>query len=354
MAYGLRRTVHGLGRTEHGLDAGLRQRHNLARESCGLTCNCARIVERSNMKKLESLRQPPFNTCLVGVVKGALDYFGSDKSASAAFGGSGHAFLMNIHEQLCPSGPYCWKYDEFYPLVRNLGLEVIELGFCHNGSTPEERAAIERKVREHLDQGQPCGMGNMDNQLIYGYDDKQLLAIQPWGTACCTTPPGLTFGTWAEFGKEVHATFWAFEKAPAADESKVVRDSLLYALDLFENPRSHSPELYATGPAAYDNWVKAVEAGHGASHGSWWNGVVWSECRAMAGAWFEELGNKHDHVSAQTRKLGSAYKEIAARLEKVSNKDMDAGEKVRVVREAKALEQEAIGNIGKLLAAFGR
>jgi hypothetical protein len=306
------------------------------------------------MKKLENLRQPPFNTCLVGVVKGALDYFGSDVSAAATFGGSGHAFLINIHEQLCPSGPYCWKYDEFYPLVRNLGLEMIELGFCHNGSTPEERAAVERKVREHLDQGHPCGMGNMDNQLIYGYDDNRLLATQPWTTCVDTTPPGLTFGTWAEFGKEVHATFWAFRKAPPADESKVIRDSLRYAVDLFQNPEKHSIEHYAMGPAAYDNWVKAVEAGHGASHGSWWNAMVWSECRAMAGAWFEEIANKHDNVAAQALKLGSAYRDIAGRLEKASNKEMDPGEKVRIVREAKALEQEAIGNVEELLTAFDR
>jgi hypothetical protein len=304
--------------------------------------------------KLDNLRQPPFNTCLVGVVKGALDYFGSDASVAATFGGSGHAFLINIHEQLCPSGPYCWKYDEFYPLVRNLGLEVVELGFYHNGSTPTERADLERKVREHLDQGHPCGMGNMDNQLIYGYEDNRLLATQPWSTCVDTTPPSLTFGTWAEFGKEVHATFWAFKQVPAADETKVIQDSLRYALDLFENPRNHSPELYATGPAAYDNWVKAVEAGHGASHGSWWNATVWSECRAMAGTWFEEIADKHSHVSAPARKLGSAYKEIAARLERASNKDMDAGEKVRIVREAKALEQVAIANVAKLLTAFDR
>jgi hypothetical protein len=304
--------------------------------------------------KLENLRQPPFNTCLVGVVKGALDYFGSDMTAAATFGGSGHAFLINIHEQLCPSGPYCWKYGEFYPLVRNLGLEMVELGFCHNGSTPTERADLERKVRDHLDQGHPCGMGNMDNQLIYGYDDNRLLATQPWSTCVDTTPSSLTFDTWAEFGKEIHATFWAFKKVPAADETKVIQDSLRYAVDLFQNPGNHSLEHYATGPTAYDNWVKALEAGHGASHGSWWNATVWSECRAMAGKWFEELGERHGNVAAQARGLGSAYREIATRLEKVSNKEMDAAAKVGIVREAKALEQEAIGNVEQLLAAFNR
>jgi len=141
---------------------------------------------------------------------------------------------------------------------------------------------------------------------------------------------------------------------PCLGERIPIRDSLSYALDLHRNPGDHSFEHYAIGPAAYDNWVKAVETGHGASHGSWWNATVWSECRAMAGAWLVEIADKHSHISAQARKLGSAYKEIAARLEKAGNKEMDAGEKVRIVREAKALEQEAIGGVAQLLAAFDR
>jgi len=305
------------------------------------------------MKKLDSLHQPPFNTCLVGAVKGALDYFDCNVSPAAAFGGSGHAFLVNIHEQLCPSGPYCWKYEEFYPLVRNLGLDMIELGFCHNGSTPAERMAMEQKVRECLDQGQPCAVGNMDNQLIYGYDDNKFLMAQPWDACCETTPPSLTFETWKEVGEELHAVFWTFRKTPAKDESSTIRGSLRYALDLFQNPEKHSFEHFTTGLAAYDNWAKAVEAGYGASHGSWWNAMVWSECRAMAGAWFEELAAKHGNISSQAHKLGGTYKEIAAKLEKISNKEMDPGEKVRIVREIKTMEQEAIGNVEKLLTVFG-
>ncbi len=306
------------------------------------------------MKRLNKLRQPPFSTSLVGVVKGALDYYGSDVTAAAAFGGSGHAFLVNIHEQLCPSGPYCWRYDEFYPLVRNLGLEMIELGFIGRDSTPEERAAVERKVREHLDHRQPCAVGNMDNQLIYGYDDDRLLAIQPWATCCDTTPPTLTLGTWAEFGEELHATFWALRRAPAADESKVIRDSLRHAVNLFQNPGRYNLERYAIGPAAYDNWARAIEGGHGASHGSWWNATVWAECRAMAGAWFGEIAGRHGSISADAHGLSAAYKEIAARLGVLSNKGLDASKKVRIVREVKALEQEAIGSVGEFLSTFDR
>ena len=147
--------------------------------------------------------------------------------------------------------------------------------------------------------------------------------------------------------------FWTFRKTPAKDEPSIIRDSLRYALDLFQNPEKHSFEHFTTGLAAYDNWAKAVEAGYGASHGSWWNAMVWSECRAMAGAWFEELAAKHNNISSQAHKLSGMYKEIAANLEKISNKEMDPGEKVRIVRKIKTMEQEAIGNVEKLLTVFG-
>ena len=94
--------------------------------------------------KLENLSQGRLNTTMMGVVKAVLDFYHIDSSEAWAFGGSGHAFLINIHEQICPSGPYCWKYDVVQKLLRNLGLEMTDLGFFHQGSAPEERAAVEQ------------------------------------------------------------------------------------------------------------------------------------------------------------------------------------------------------------------
>ena len=51
-----------------------------------------------------SLVQPPYDTGLVGVVKGALDHYGIDTAPAETFVLSGHAFVINIHEELCPSG----------------------------------------------------------------------------------------------------------------------------------------------------------------------------------------------------------------------------------------------------------
>ena len=47
---------------------------------------------------LHGLKQPPYNTTMMGVVKGALDYYGIARTPGDAFVLSGHAFLMNVHE----------------------------------------------------------------------------------------------------------------------------------------------------------------------------------------------------------------------------------------------------------------
>lgn len=122
--------------------------------------------------KIENLKMPPFNTSLMGVLKGVFDYYDIKISNGMAYGGSGHAFLINVHEVVCPSGPYCWKYDMFYKLLQNLGLETIDLGFFHKGSTADERKKVEQALREHLDVGMPGLAQNMDNQIINGCGEK--------------------------------------------------------------------------------------------------------------------------------------------------------------------------------------
>ena len=303
--------------------------------------------------KLENLSQDRLSTTMMGVVKAVLDYYQLGASTAWAFGGSGHAFLINIHEQICPSGPYCWKYDGCQKLLRNLGLEMTDLGFFHAKSVPEERAAVELKLKQSLDAGIPCSLVNMEHQVIYGYDDKAFLTAQPWGDSCGGFPPAtLTFGAWPEFKDETHVNFFAFRKLAPADDRTIVRDSLGYALDLFRHPEKHGFEHYAIGPNAYDNWVGAVGE-HGSSHGNWWNGTVWSECRAMASGYFSEIGQKFTPVAAQARELSSTYQEIADLLSKAADKELQPAAKSALLSQAKDKEGRAIKQVEGLLASLG-
>jgi hypothetical protein len=303
--------------------------------------------------KIDDIKQARFNTSLMGVIRGVLDYYNIDISNGVAYGGSGHAFLINIHEVVCPSGPYCWKYDGFYRLLRNLGLQATELGFFHKDSKMHERSRLEDILRQHLDAKRACSMQNMDNQIIYGYDDNGFLLAQPWGPECESTPATLTFNTWDEYKGEIHAIYLVYHKIHPADNDTMIRDSLHYALDLFKNPKKYAFEKYTIGVQAYDVWAGAHEQGRANAHGNWWNASVWSECRAMAAEYFNEIAEKYDgEVSSIARELSAQYKDIAGLLDQISDKKKLGSDKVPLIKQVKEKELAAIQNIEKFLSEF--
>ena len=84
---------------------------------------------------------------------------------------------MNVHEELCPSGPYLWRYDRFFELLTNLGLEMQNAGTLTPTADPACRAALEERVRGAIDVG--CSLLNMEHQLLLGYDGEGFVLAQP-------------------------------------------------------------------------------------------------------------------------------------------------------------------------------
>jgi len=299
--------------------------------------------------QIEGLVQPPLSTSLMGVVRGVFDHYGIVASTPWLFGASGHAFVANIHTGLCPSGPYCWNGDGWVRLLANLGVVRKDFGFFHGESGAEERSALEGAVREHLDRGVLCSMLNMDNQLITGGDETGFLATRPWGDMP-VTPGHLTYGTWEEFGEEIHVNFYRFERTEPVDDRTAARASLEYAVDLYEDPTRHSDEPYGIGPDAYVNWIGAVRDGHGGSHGAWWNATVWSECRRMAAAYFSELAERFPEIGDPARDLAERCAALAGDIQRAADREMPAEEKVALLTEAAARERATVDRIPSLLS----
>lgn len=300
---------------------------------------------------LENLKQPPLNTTMMGVLKGVADYHGLNLDAPMIYGLSGHAFLINIHTQLCPSSPYCWKRENATPLIANMGMRMTDLGFFSEDAKPETRAGVEWKLRAALDRQVPCSLINMENQIISGYDATGLLCTQPWGPKNRFTPGKLTFGSWAEFGKECHVNFYTIEKVRPAERRAAVLASLDYAVDMWRNPLAHSSRDYGAGPNAYDNWIAAIPPS-GSSHGNWWNATVWSECRAMAAEYVLAIGKDNKDATELCAQISADYLRIAEALRKVGDKAVDAVQKVALLQEAKSMEAKTIGKVQKLAVAL--
>ena len=82
------------------------------------------------MKQLENLRWKPKWTTHMGCIKGCLDYLGIDMSDAWLFGGTGHAFVINIPDGVCPSGPTAWQTQ----ILFKLGANLVGSLFCYRVS----------------------------------------------------------------------------------------------------------------------------------------------------------------------------------------------------------------------------
>jgi hypothetical protein len=289
--------------------------------------------------KIEGLHMYPYSTSLMGVVKGVLDYYGVVASDARAFGGTGHAFFVNISEVLCPSAPYCWNISSFRKALVNFGVDMQELGFFPPGSSAGQRSAVEEAVRGNLDRGIPCSVCNTDHQIVAGYDEKGLVGLSPWPETCPDYPPGrLSYGSWEEFGGDVHASFFAFPRCESHFD-RIVPEGLSIGLDMYANPSKYSEGPYRSGPGAFDRWIGAIEKGHGHSHGNWWCGMVWSECRRMASSWMSEIACSLEPEKASSAlELARIYSAVSVDLHRAGSKSIDQELQVQLL---KGFEEEA-------------
>ncbi len=128
-------------------------------------------------KLLPGLRLTPGWTTHMCCLKSCLDYLDLHISRAWLFGGTGHAFVLNVHEELCPSGPTAWNTSMLFKLAPNLGYRhkglAVWRGQAGEGFPGRQREAFDL-VRDAIDRGLPCYGWQMqvpDYYLITGYDD---------------------------------------------------------------------------------------------------------------------------------------------------------------------------------------
>ncbi len=297
------------------------------------------------------IKQAPFNTSLMGVIRGVTDYMGIDLSTPSLYGRSGHAFMLNIHEAICPSGPYCWNTDSFIKLLGNCGVEMKKHGFFSVDSTLEEKTSLENTIKQELEKGNPCCVVNLDYQLITGFDSTGFICSQPW--ALDYPPSHLSFGSWDEWKDEVHSCFYSFEKIAISNPIDSVLQSLQFAMELNESPCKHTVSPYTCGIDAYGVWIKGIENGYGAEYGNWWNGTVWSECRKQGALFFGEIAVQFPSSAVVALKLQDLLDLTAGLLQKVSDKELtDRGKKIGMLLEAEQHEKDALTLIRDLFLSL--
>jgi AraC-like DNA-binding protein len=159
----------------------------------------SKFREVLNIMELTDLKQAPLHSTDMGCIKGTSDYFDNDLSTAMLYGLSGYGYMINIHKELCPSGPYVWNRKQFYSLLTEYGMAFQKDYRLTKDSTPKERELVESELRSFLNNGCLCVLGYLESQLISGYDEDGFITLLPWGEGCTdSTINRLTFGSWKE------------------------------------------------------------------------------------------------------------------------------------------------------------
>jgi hypothetical protein len=308
------------------------------------------------MKELDGLRWVPRWTSHMGCLKGCLDYLGVEVSDAWLYGATGHAFVINMHEVVCPSGPTAWHTGMIHTLAKNVGCEgEVLFATTREPGFAEAKERAWETFRSAIDEGTPCygwELAVPEFYVLYGYDEVG------YHFSGCAHDEGAGPKPWQELGDTGIGCLElvSVREGTPADDAATVRDALAFALEHAGRPSKWIFPGYASGLGAYDTWVRSVEAGTAVAVGMGYNSQVWAECRMYGVGFLEEAGER---LSAGLRPLlGEAarrYREAAESLREVAatypftpglSEDaigVDARTEAVVVALRRAREAEAAG-----------
>jgi len=254
----------------------------------------------------------------LGCVKGCLEYLGIDVSDAWLFGATGHAFIINIYEVVCPSGPTAWNTEMLFKLGKNVGY-TIDGVFSHKSAADfaEKRRLAWQKTRQAIDEGLPCYGWELDiaeYHVVYGYDEEGYY-YRDFDNSGKGPKPWRDLG-----GTEIGMVeMYIVKPAEASDDTTTVKEAFRFVLEHSKSPSKWIFPKYKAGFEGFDNWISALQTGNANGFGVAYNAVVWSECRGFAVRFLEEAKERlSSELSPLLDKAVGYYRVVAENLESVS------------------------------------
>lgn len=315
--------------------------------------------EPLTMGQLEKLGQPSNAATLMNCMKGASDYFDLGWTDQELYGYGTMGFLVNIHRELCPSGPYAWKKDRFWLRMRDMGIRMAGQIFILKDAPAEEFRKAEDRLKTWLDQGKLVMLEWLEYQLVLGYGETGLEFLKSWNDCDAKTElAALGFGGFREAMEPTGwVSFFLLEKEdlrPSREE--LLAQSLATVTRMGSLPGewtfpSEIQGAYGVADGAWELWMAGVDKGLGNTHGHWWNAMVWSECRRMAARFLEGVaGNAPEGSPA--RKLAALVASLdscADLLQKAGNKEAPAAEQKAALAECRTLDRNVLDGLEAFL-----
>lgn len=254
----------------------------------------------------------------LGCIKGCLEYLNMDVSDAWLFGATGHAFILNVHEVVCPSGPTAWKTEMLFKLGENIGYTVDGVfGTKSDADFAEKQKLAWEKTKQAIDEGLPCYGWELDIPEYYvvnGYDERGY-HYRDFNNS------GRGPKQWKELGDTEIGVLEMYIVKPGnpADDVQTVKEAFGFVLEHSKSPAKWIFPKYKSGLAGFDNWIHALENGKADGFGVAHNAVVWSECRNSA---VEFLKEAEERLASELKPLFSEalghYKVVAQNLKHIS------------------------------------
>ena len=273
------------------------------------------------MKKLDKLKWVPRWVSHIGCLKGCLNFLKMPVSDAWLYGGTGHAFVLNIAPNVCPSGPTGWNTETFIKLGENIGYTFNTI--CGWKGNEDIRHLQERAwdlVKDAINRNVPCYGWEMDIPefyVIYGYDERGYFISGP------NSDEGKGSISWRNLGTSeigvVEVRSVRLTK-PASDK-KTVKDALTYSLEYARKPERWTDPKSKGGLEGYDAWITSIEKGTAIHFGLAYNAAVWAECRKFAVGFLKEVQKRFDDslLNPILEKAIAHFSTVSANLELASN-----------------------------------
>jgi len=309
-------------------------------------------------KKIERLQWKPMWASHIGCMKGCLEYLGSDISDAWLFGGTGHAFIINIHEIVCPSGPTAWDTEKLVELGRNIGCDQrLVFGHKIEDDFKEKQRAAWEMVQEAIGKGLPCYGWELGNTpefyVINGCDDENYYYS---GVESGKKP-------WEEVGQTQIGVLEMYRVQPyqTAEVASTIKAALDFALEHSRSPEKWIFPKYRAGPAGFDAWISAVDVGKADGFGMAYNAAEWAECRGFAVEFLKEAKERLGADGSLFDEAVQHYEVVAKNLKELSKlfpfppKGGEVNDKercrsaVQYLKEAKVAEERGLGSLERIV-----
>lgn len=268
---------------------------------------------------------PAARTSLIGAAGSVLRSRNVRCDLTDVAGMSGYAFIVNIHPELCPSGPTAFDWALLVEGLVSLGLEVELAMAAHDADTDDAEllADLFVRVRQEIDRGHACVVWGATDcpefAVVYGYRDECYLVRSYRGLASGVEPSRLLGPNDLPEGPvrfdELKApgcvAAFLFGDAVEVDHGRADRNALARAAQLLGDRHIGLLPGYVHGAQAFAAWADSLEAGRARRFGNAYNAAVWSEMQMFAAGFCRRLARRYPKAAqpleAAARLIAQSY-----------------------------------------------